>query len=518
MPHDPTPEQTAIFDAALTRSESIMINAYAGTGKSTTMEMLSHRLPPETSALALAFNKTIAVELEKRLPKTFVVKTFNGLGHSAFGKAIGKRLILDERKLGRLVTALFKSYGYQGDKEDWTSVRELTTAAMTAGLIPKEFIHYKGILPDTPEEWQILALDNSIEHKFMDFSREVLLASVKESFSGTISFDDQVYMSALFNGVFPRFPVVIVDESQDLSPLNHLQVQKSAAGRLFVVGDRKQAIYAFRGASSTSMDKLKLLRKEWVELPLHTTFRCPKVVVTRVQEHAPGYTAFHTNPEGEIIQLPHPKLPGPKAKILSDDPPEDLPTWTWAEVEPYGHDIAVLCRNNAPLLTMAFKLLRHGIGVKMLGRDIGKGLVALAKKLFPNPNATLTECVAAINHWRDLELAKARALGQESKEDGIQDKAESLLAVASHAGSPNAELFILALETLFARTAGQVTLSSGHKAKGLEWEVVVHLDPWRIPSRFAKTEAEITQEKNLRYVIETRPKKVLILADLESFS
>ena len=57
-------------------------------------------------------------------------------------------------------------------------------------------------------------------------------------------------------------------------------------------------------------------------------------------------------------------------------------------MEPYGHDVAVLCRNNAPLLSMAFKLLRRGIGVKMLGRDIGKGLVPLAKKLFPNPNTS----------------------------------------------------------------------------------------------------------------------------------
>jgi hypothetical protein len=48
--------------------------------------------------------------------------------------------------------------------------------------------------------------------------------------------------------------------------------------------------------------------------------------------------------------------------------------------------------------------------------------------------------------------------------------------------------------------------------------VVVHLDPWRIPSKWAKSEAARIQEANLRYVIETRPKKALVLANIEDFS
>ena len=53
----------------------------------------------------LAHDAQIKQELESRLPKTFTVKTLNGLGHTAWAKATGKRLTLDTGKLGKLVTA-----------------------------------------------------------------------------------------------------------------------------------------------------------------------------------------------------------------------------------------------------------------------------------------------------------------------------------------------------------------------------------------------------------------------------
>jgi DNA helicase-2/ATP-dependent DNA helicase PcrA len=529
--HPPTAEQQAIILAGKTSTKSLMVNAYAGTGKTTTMVMLANALEGDEPVLALAFNKTIAETLEKVLPKHFTVKTFNGLGHGAWGKALGQRLTLDERKLGRLVTTYFKSVGFEASSEDWFAVRALVEQAYTTGLVHSDFSHVKGLIPDEPDSWKAFALDLSIEPKFIQAARQVLLASTKESFQGVITFDDQIYMSVFFGGVYPRFPKTIVDEAQDLSPLNHLQIRKVSANpeaRLFVVGDRKQAIYAFRGADTSSMDKLKALKPEWEELPLFTTFRCPKLIVDRAQAHAPGYKAHEKNPEGQIVYLPKAKsepvpvdpsrsVPGKAVDTFKADG-DDMPTWNWSEVQAYGTEIAVLCRNNAPLLSMAFKLLRRGIWVKMLGRDIGKGLSSLAKKILGDPTLPVADCVNAINHWRQMELAKAEVMGKEMKLDLIHDKAESLLAVCEFAMPKNAKELFDCIESLFSRTAGQVVLSSGHKAKGLEWDVVLHLDRWRIPSKYAKSKEELAQEANLRYVIETRPKQVLLLADLESFS
>ena len=184
--------------------------------------------------------------------------------------------------------------------------------------------------------------------------------------NGCISYDDQIYLPVVFSGAFPRFNTVLVDEAQDLSPLNHQMLRKVAAGKLIVVGDPRQAIYAFRGADHNSMTNLKALKSEWIELPLNTTFRCPQRVVDRQHVHAPQYRAADSNPMGEILDL-------------------TLQPWTTETLKPYASgELAILCRNNAPLLSMAFKLLRQGIGVNMMGRDIGRGLSALCKKLSPD--------------------------------------------------------------------------------------------------------------------------------------
>jgi len=79
------------------------------------------------------------------------------------------------------------------------------------------------------------------------------------------------------------------------------------------------------------------------------------------------------------------------------------------------------------------------------------------------------------------------------------------------------------LETMFSKDNLRITLSTGHKAKGLEWPTVIHLDPWRVPSKFAKSAKAngnpipMEQDLNLRYVIETRAQEKLILASLEDF-
>jgi hypothetical protein len=44
----------------------------------------------------------------------------------------------------------------------------------------------------------------------------VLTDSIRLAYEGQIDFDDQIYMPTLFGGTFPRFPLVMVDEAQDL--------------------------------------------------------------------------------------------------------------------------------------------------------------------------------------------------------------------------------------------------------------------------------------------------------------
>lgn len=502
-----------------------MITAMAGTGKTSTLVLLANALPVQP-AIALAFNTSIKKELERRFPPFWKVMTLNGLGHRAWMNAIrGKQVTLDERKLGRLTTSVMKDAAYEGDEDAWSNVRTLVSKAMQAGIVPTSRPH-KGFRPDTPEQWAMLADESwlvNVGETEIALAREVLTRSVAEGFEGTISFEDQIYLPCCFNGQFPRYPLLMGDEVQDWSVMNRIMAQRTCSGRFILVGDPAQAIYAFRGADAGSMQRLRALRPTWVDLPLSVTFRCPKVVVDRQQGHVPGFQAFHTNAIGEVKRFE--RFPPPVARAASTpqaggnggQPPQ---TWNWTKVEAAaacGH-IAILSRNNAPLLKIAFKLLRANVPVSMLGRDIGKTLVALSKKVLPDDDMPATDCVAAVNQWRENQVALARANGQEEKVANLHDQAECLLAVIEGARAENAAAIRWYLKELFERSSGHVTISTIHRAKGLEWDCVLHLDPWRIPSKHAQhNPAQMGQEMNLLYVAETRCKRVLIEANLADF-
>lgn len=515
----PTPEQSNIIEAVTNSPANVMVNAKAGTGKTTTLTMICGALK-RVSTLALVFNTRNKTDLEKKLPDWVSVMTINGLGHRAWGRAIGKPCIPNVKKLGQKITALSRELEFDLPEDHWMQVKNLVTMAMQAGLVPSEFKHATPIVQDTRENWQDLA-DSDLMDLSADglgFARQVLIQCIRDGFQGDISFDEQIYLPTLFGGAFPRFDQVLVDEAQDLSPMNHLMIKKTSAGRLIVVGDPKQAIYAFRGADHESMERLRGLRKEWVDLPLNLTFRCPRTVVARQQRHAPGYTAAPSNAEGLVVN-----------KAYSDTNKQwdwdDVKAWKAEAATLFGEDtsVAILCRNNAPLMKMAFALIRAGIGPVMLGTEIGKGLQTLSKKILPLDDIPITEAQKLIREWMESEISKAEANGKDEKVSAVVDRGESLLAVSEHTGVATAGDLRTALQRLFSREHGSVTLSSGHRAKGMEWEVVIHLDPWRIPSKYAREAAaagndrQLQQEYNLRYVIETRTRHTLALVNGDDF-
>lgn len=495
-----------------------MVDALAGCTKSTTLQMAAPRV--KVPALGLAFNKKIAEDLKPRLPGNFQVKTFNGLGFAAVIRALPQvgRMQIDDKKLGKLVSSVAKDRRVDLGGEQWDQLRRLVTGAMQAGITPGS--RGRPLAPDTQASWAAVADNLWMPREDFEFlaemAREVLERDIAQVEQGIMSFDDQVYYSACIAGQFPKFPVIFVDESQDLSPLNHAMLAQSVRddGRLVVVGDPKQAIYAFRGADAQSMGRIRALRPSWTDRGLLTTFRCPKLVVARQQDHAPGFRAWHTNAEGQVHQL------GLDPVVIKDG-------WTWETITnllPHPDaGIMVLCRNNGPLLSLAFKLIRARVGVVMLGRDIGKGLVALSLKLAKD-NGTPRDTVAAlVTNWMESESSLARANGHEEKVEGIVDRGECLQAVLESGCRDAGELRAM-LQQLFSRDSGRVTLSSIHKAKGLEEDCILHLDPWRIPSKWARAAAkagdprQLVQEWNLKYVAETRTKHSLIEANLSDYN
>lgn len=515
----PTEEQEAIMQA-VREPESLMVKAYAGTAKTTTLEMTAGKV--RTSGLALAFNAGIAKELKLRFPPHFKVQTMNGLGLGAWlrsrpGMTPGEP---DRRKLGKLVTGICKEQKIVLVNDQWEQTHRLVTRAMQAGVAYRDEGDF--LARDNETTWTDLATELWITPEdfgvIYDLARETLRQSVALAKAGAMSFDDQVYCPVILGGQFPRYPTIMVDEAQDLNPLNHrmLQLCMTSETKLIAVGDPKQAIYAFRGASSNSMDLIGDTRSQWLDRPLTTTFRCPKIVVARQQRHAPGFKAWHSNAEGIFTRF------APVAWSPGGDASGGWEFKDLAGAKPHpGATVAVLCRNNAPLLKLAFKLIRVGVGPFMLGREIGKGLITLSRKIVPEDGESADRIRDLVEEWKSSEISKALGAGKDDQVAGITDRAECLLVVTENAR--DAGELRQVLERIFSREGGEVTLATIHKAKGLEWDVVLHLDPWRIPGKNAvAAEASgdptpMQQELNLLYVCETRAKHTLLNASINDW-
>jgi len=66
----PSPEQMAIFEWGASGQGCCVIIAVAGSGKTTTIVELAHRIRAYEQVAFVAFNKAIADELKERLPDT----------------------------------------------------------------------------------------------------------------------------------------------------------------------------------------------------------------------------------------------------------------------------------------------------------------------------------------------------------------------------------------------------------------------------------------------------------------
>lgn len=485
MAHTPTPEQVAVVDAAKDTDANLLVSALAGAAKTSTLILVAEALP-STRILCLAFNKKIADEMKERLPKNCEAMTLNSLGHRVWGDAIGRRVIIESSKTYDLLTAVIDSSDDKAFKkevyDDFAEILRTIDFGKACGWIPDEFSHsaYKAKrLMDNVEFFAHIDQDYSAEIQSLII--EVSLRSLKLAFEGKCDYNDQILMPTVFHGAFPRFPLTLVDEAQDLSALNHAMIRKlvgtgDKARRLIAVGDPCQAIYGFRGAHQDSME---LLRQEFSMTELHLTisFRCPRKIVEHAQWRAPQMKYPEWAKEGSVNYTS---------------------IWT---ADDLTDTCAVICRNNAPLFALAIKLLKNGRYAELLGNDIGKGLLKIMRK-FGGHDLSQRELLEAIASWEEQKIAanKSRAAG------GIRDRAECMRIFARQ-GEDLGEALAFANHVFSSR--GPIKLMTGHKSKGLEFPDIFFLDHELI--------GDDGQEPNLRYVIQTRSKETLTYVDLKDF-
>jgi superfamily I DNA/RNA helicase len=265
----PSPYQQAIFDFITSGSGSAIINAVAGSGKTTTIVEAAKLLRPGGTNVFLAFNKSIATELQSRLPYYVQAATFHSTCLAAFRKTINPKVKIDAAKSKWLA----QDNALIPERDFWKIfpyIEKLVSFAKCSTLQPQD-VDFSAVvdhhdLDDPPANAFSLA-SKLLELSFADTTR--------------VDFDDMLWLTWHHNARFmPPADFVFVDEAQDLSGIQHALLTRmlKPSGRLIAVGDRHQAIYGFRGAECDGMDMLRDAFNA-TELPLSVSYRCSKAVV-----------------------------------------------------------------------------------------------------------------------------------------------------------------------------------------------------------------------------------------------
>jgi len=447
-----------------------MIKAHAGCGKTFTLETIE-RAVPRVPILYLVFNRKNADEAEKRMQSTTTVRTFNSIGHRIWAASQSRKLAIDGRKCGTILRGIIDASPKSQQEAIWTVFSEVVSGvglAKSLGYVPD------GIYPNATrlitQNQFYASLDEVPDDLTAGLIDAVLTRSIRQCYDGLLDFNDQVYMPALFGGLYPKYPIVLVDEYQDLSPVNHALLERLVKGRLIGVGDPYQNIYGFRGAKAKGMAEATS-HYQCQELSLSVSFRCPSEIVRNVHWRVPN---FKWSTLGGSVERP--------TNLNIADLPDTC---------------TIICRTNAPLFATAMRLIGSGRSISLAGSDIGPRLISIMRKLGPE-RLSREAVLNRINEWLEDKLER------ESKT--ARDMAECMKIFVSH-GNNLGEAIGYA-EFLF-KQQGQIYLTTGHKAKGLEWDNVYYLDPWL--TRKNPTD----QEKNLDYVISTRSRDRLVEIDSE---
>lgn len=291
MTFTPSPQQTAIFTAITSSAGNLIIDACAGSGKTTTLVEALKLLPQRRdgclvsqSIYFLAFNKNIADTLSLRCPKHVSCSTFHSLGFRALKSITGPKVKVEARKVPKIVWSLL-------DRED----PDIQNVIRLVGLL-------KSTWPIASSAGELCTLhDLAFEDPRSAIATALRALELSNKDLSQIDFDDMLYLPVLLNASFSSADWIFVDEAQDLNSIQHEIIfrlhkpeqninlvntpyQMFSSTRLVAVGDPHQAIYAFRGAAADSMDLLAS-RFHCSTLPLSVSYRCPKQIVAEAQKY-----------------------------------------------------------------------------------------------------------------------------------------------------------------------------------------------------------------------------------------
>lgn len=494
----PSEVQIELCDFIAHKVGNATVESRAGSGKSKTIELMTHFIPKGKKVLIVCFNTHIADHLKKELKEQNVeadVMTYHSLGYKIL---LAKKLI-DKKNC-------FKDDKYRSYVIN--NINQLNPEYEQLNSVEKNF-YKKNLL------------------KLIDYSRYNLMQSVKEinkvarkygvncvsneceatnkvlkwgcNNTNEVDYQDMLWLpyelGIKANIPWLQYDFIFVDEAQDssLAQQNLIDICSKRNTRFVAVGDSLQCINSWAGSDEEAFFKFN--KKDNVkQFTLNTSYRCAKKIAELARTIVPDFNTPDWADEGEI-----------KYTVSLD------------EIQPGD---MVLCRLTSPLVDLHLQLISAKRSSKIKGLELGEDLKTLLNS-FSIDDVNEIRCELEknlINKWMNLAEENEISLKDAACENDIMILYDTLLTlnIISKGLLTKREVIERIDEVIGNNNDNDdiedntnIHLTTIHKAKGLENNRVFILCPSLMPSRLAHRDWEIKAEQNLIYVAYTRAKKSL---------
>jgi DNA helicase-2/ATP-dependent DNA helicase PcrA len=471
--------QKNIYDKVENTNSNLAIVSTAGSGKTTTALECLNRVPKSKKSIFLSFSNFIVSELKERVPSHVEASTLHSLGC---------RMVMDyysgikfhENKFFNLAMNSYKKKEFS--KEIYRkcyNIQEISNY-LRLTLTPLTFEDTIEMCSHFGIDWEEENIDKAIELIERDYKPKQL------------DFTDMIYIPAMNPQIVNQvFDCVFIDEAQDTNACQwkFLQEIKKINGRFISFGDYEQAIFGFMGAGIDSFQKI-CEYPNTIQLPLSVCYRCGKNIVSEARRISSQIQPFEGSIDGVVRS---------------------------GEIDEITEGDMVLSRTNAPLISLYFYLIGKGVKSHIVGKEIEKGLVDLAKTVAsPVRERIIAGLKKRLDKIEDdltkLNMNKPR---NHPRYKSMYDKVEIILLILDRI--PRANDLIQKIEEIFDDKKEGTKLLTIHRSKGSENDRVFLIDSYNgevlLPSRYATQEWEKIQERNLAFVSLTRAKKELVYLD-----
>lgn len=471
----PTKEQDTIVKT-FENTRMLKINAFAGTGKSSTLQLLAEKNPQ--SSLYIAFNKGIASEAESKFPHHVECRTTHSLAFAAFGRQIMHKL---NRPRGRYLNVA----GTPAEIAKYYSIAEFpvsddtedsVNANMVGKLVKDTVRRYEQSSDITLEQKHVSAytiLEYSKKRASLDKNKLSKLAlkyakrlweDRQNCHSNVLATHDTYLKLYQLSNPKLNYDIIYLDEAQDTGDVVLDIVLKQDHAKIVIVGDNFQSIYQWRGAVN-AMQKVNC-PVEYLTKSFRFGQEIADVATKIIQSKKPiqGYEKINSVVGGIDYASPHTRI----------------------------------YRTNSALLSDAVEFLQEGFSVSCeIDTSDFKKLIESALELRKgNMKGVKHDSIVSYASWDEMKEA--------SKEE------PELKRVINVIMQGKAGLFLDSLKHMKAKANADVIFTTAHKSKGREWKQVHLAEDFQNPDASGKLPE---QERNLLYVAATRATHTLFIND-----